>query len=293
MAGSRFTILIVPSDSSELRKFKISSKFFSYGLITLTLLSVLAVGTIVHYVKIYRQAKAVEKVRQENESLRASLQQSEAVAQKLNRKITALSRLSAKLKAIAGLEHSPVQPQQPQTNTLGMGGVSLSEVPDPGQLKALEKRAEDLEQSLRGLQYYIETNKPFSTPSIPPATGFISSSFGSRLNPFTSLPDFHEGIDICNSFGTPVLATARGTVIHAGTLGNFGRTIEIEHGNGITTLFGHLSKIYVKVGQTVNRGEKIGLMGNTGMSTGPHVHYEVRIHDQPVNPKPYLSKIAG
>jgi len=107
------------------------------------------------------------------------------------------------------------------------------------------------------------------------------------------LPDFHEGIDICNEYGTPVLATAQGTIIHAGTLGSFGQTIEIDHANGITTLFGHLAKIYVKVGQEVNRGDKIGLMGNSGMSTGPHVHYEVRVHDQAVNPKPYLARRPG
>jgi murein DD-endopeptidase MepM/ murein hydrolase activator NlpD len=123
-----------------------------------------------------------------------------------------------------------------------------------------------------------------------PAAGFISSSFGSRLNPFTNLPDFHEGVDICNDYGTPVHATAQGTVIHAGSLGSFGQTIEIQHENGITTLYGHLAKIFVKVGQDVSRGQKIALMGNSGMSTGPHVHYEVLIHDQPVNPRPYLTR---
>jgi len=288
MEDSRFTILIVPSGRSELRKFKISSKYLSYGLITLAMLCALGIGTIVHYVKVYKQAKIVEKVQQENANLRASLEKSEVLAQKLNRKISSLSRLSARLKAITGLGRSPLKEEQAPAG--GMGGVSLSQAPDPGQLMALEKKAELLEKNLKGLQSYIDTKKPFSTPSIPPAPGFISSTFGSRLNPFTNLPDFHEGIDICNSYGTPVLATARGTVIHAGSLGSFGQTVEIDHGNGITTLFGHLSKIHVKVGQVVSRGERIGLMGNSGMSTGPHVHYEVRVHDQAVNPRPYLAR---
>jgi murein DD-endopeptidase MepM/ murein hydrolase activator NlpD len=293
MARSRFTILIVPNDSSELRKFKITSKIISYVLIVLAMVSAFTVGTVVHFVKIYRQAQRVEKVQQENALLRANLEESEAVTKKLNRKITALSRLSAKLKALAGLDHVAIQVDKPAVNTFGMGGVSFTQAPDPGQLKVLEQRAELVEQSLKGLQRYIEKEKPFSTPSIPPAAGFISSSFGVRVSPFTSLPDFHEGIDICNSYGTPVLATGNGTVIHAGPLGSFGRAIEIQHAHGITTLFGHLSKVLVQVGQDVTRGEQIGMMGNTGMSTGPHVHYEVRINEQPVNPKPYLARIGS
>src|SRR4029079_17076462 len=117
---------------------------------------------------------------------------------KLNRKISALSRLSIRLKTIRGLTQPLLKTQDESSTKFGMGGVSLSPAPDPGQLMALEKRAELLEQNLKGLQSYIQTEKPFSTPSISPAAGFISSSFGSRLNPFTNLPDFHEGVDICN-----------------------------------------------------------------------------------------------
>jgi murein DD-endopeptidase MepM/ murein hydrolase activator NlpD len=293
MGDSRFTILIVPSDRSELRKFKVKSKYISYGIILLAILCTLGVGTILHYLKVARQAQAVEKVQKENATLRASLEKSEILAQKLNRKISALSRLSVRLKAITGLTQPILKTQDESLSKFGMGGVSFSPAPDAGQLMVLEKRAEMLEQNLKGLQSYIQTEKPFSTPSMSPAAGFISSSFGSRLNPFTSLPDFHEGVDICNDYGTPVHATAQGKVIHAGSLGSFGQTIEIEHENGITTLYGHLSKIYVKVGQEVQRGEKIALMGNSGMSTGPHVHYEVLIHDQPVNPRPYLTRRGG
>jgi murein DD-endopeptidase MepM/ murein hydrolase activator NlpD len=166
-----------------------------------------------------------------------------------------------------------------------MGGVTSN----PGDLGVLENRAEMLEQSLKGLQSYIQTEKPFSRPSIHPTSGFISSSFGGRRNPFSNLPDFHQGIDISGDHGTPVISTAQGRVKIAGFYGSFGLTIQVEHENGMTTLFGHLSKVYVKPGEEVRRGQKIGLMGNTGMSTGPHLHYEVRINDQPVNPKPYLA----
>jgi murein DD-endopeptidase MepM/ murein hydrolase activator NlpD len=294
MGYSRITILIVPSANGSLRKFKIAYRYIYCGLISLAILSAIGVGTIVHTIKLYRQNRAFEEIRLENAELRASLKKSEIVTQKLTRKISALTRLSARLKAISGLaSFHAKKPQISTTTQLGMGGVTLGSVPNAGLLLALERRAETLEQNLKVLQSYIQSEKPFSTPSIYPAEGFISSGFGSRPNPFTSLPDFHEGIDISNEFGTPVVATGQGKVIHAGTLGSFGLTIEIEHENGIQTLFGHLAKIYVKVGEEVTPGEKIGLMGNTGMSTGPHLHYEVRIKEQPVNPRPYLTRRIG
>jgi murein DD-endopeptidase MepM/ murein hydrolase activator NlpD len=145
-----------------------------------------------------------------------------------------------------------------------------------------------LEQNLKVLQGYTQTEKPFSRPSLFPTEGFISSSFGARRNPFSNLPDFHEGIDISGDHGAPVHATAQGTVTIAHYYGSFGLAIQISHENGMTTLYGHLSKIYVKEGEAIRRGQKIGLMGNTGMSTGPHLHYEVRMNDQAVNPIPYL-----
>lgn len=283
MGDSRFTILVVPNANASLRKFKISSVTLFYAIIVLAIFAAIGVGTILQYLRIQKQAEAVRK---ENSELRASLKKSEFLAKKLNRKISALTRLSARLKAASGMPTLARKQQlEPQ---LGMGGVTFGQTPDPGQLAMLEYRAEMLEQNLHVLQSYIQTEKPFSTPSLIPTEGFISSSFGSRLSPFTSLPDFHQGIDISGNYGTPVIATAQGKISMAGYFGSFGQTIQITHENGITTLFGHLAKIYVKLGDEVVRGQKIGLMGNTGMSTGPHLHYEVRINEQPVNPKPYL-----
>ena len=281
MVDSRFTILIVPNAKASCRKVKISSRTLLYAFIILAVFGALGVGTILHYVRIFRQAQAAT---QENEELKASLKESEILAQKLNKKISALTRLSARLKAVAGMP--PLHARKQQLNSFGMGGVTLGG--NPQELADVEKRAEMLEQNLKVLQSYIQTEKPFSRPSIFPTEGFISSTFGARRNPFSNLPDFHQGVDISNSYGTPVLATAQGKVAMASYYGSFGLTVQIEHDNGMTTLFGHLGKIYVKVGEEVRRGQKIGLMGNTGMSTGPHLHYEVRINDQSVNPKPYL-----
>jgi murein DD-endopeptidase MepM/ murein hydrolase activator NlpD len=284
MADSRFTILIVPNAKSSCRKIKISSRNILYAFIILAAFGSIGVGTILYYLEIYRNAQAV---RQENVALKARLQESEVLAQKLNRKISALTRLSARLKAVSGMP--TLHARKPAPVSFGMGGVT----PHSEKLVTLEKRAEMLEQNLKVLQSYIQTEKPFSKPSLFPTEGFISSSFGGRRNPFSNLPDFHEGIDISGDYGTPILATAQGKVKMAQYYGSFGLAVEIEHENGMTTLFAHLAKILVKPGEEVRRGQKIGLMGNTGMSTGPHLHYEVRVNDQPVNPRPYLVRRAG
>jgi murein DD-endopeptidase MepM/ murein hydrolase activator NlpD len=127
-----------------------------------------------------------------------------------------------------------------------------------------------------------------STPSIRPATGWISSRFGYRESPFTGLREFHKGLDIANRKGTPIIATADGTVTFAGSKGFLGKLVEINHGHGMITRYGHLQKILVKRKENVKRGDTIGYMGNSGRGTGPHVHYEVLLHGIPVNPKKYI-----
>lgn len=130
-------------------------------------------------------------------------------------------------------------------------------------------------------------------PSIWPVTGILRSGVGLRQNPFGgSSVEFHKGQDISAPTGTPVNATADGVVVIAGWLRGYGKGIYIDHGNGISTRYGHLSRIDVAVGQTVKRGEHLGLVGSTGRSTGPHLHYEVRINGQPTSPLPYLPSIA-
>lgn len=121
-----------------------------------------------------------------------------------------------------------------------------------------------------------------------PVTGTITSPFGWRSNPFGGAPDFHQGLDIAAPTGTTVTAAATGTVILAQWYGGYGNYILIDHGGGYSTGYGHLSAIYVSVGQKVKRGQAIGAVGSTGQSTGPHLHFEVRIHGKPVDPAPRL-----
>jgi murein DD-endopeptidase MepM/ murein hydrolase activator NlpD len=135
---------------------------------------------------------------------------------------------------------------------------------------------------------------PSNIPSIWPVMGALRSGVGTRSNPFGgSSIEFHKGQDIAAPIGTPVMATADGTVTIAGWQRGYGWVVYIDHGNGISTRYGHLSRIDVAVGQTLKRGEQLGLVGSTGRSTGPHLHYEVRINGQPVSPLLYLPQLTS
>ncbi|MDR2851053.1 MAG: M23 family metallopeptidase [Desulfovibrio sp.] len=149
-----------------------------------------------------------------------------------------------------------------------------------------------LEEVLQqGLLRALRNNRGIlaSMPSIWPTAGFISSSFGPRSSPFNGRSsEFHKGLDINNRIGTPVVAPAQGTVVLVALDGAYGNSLEIDHGGGIITKYAHLQRWAVKEGQWVKRGEIIGYVGTSGRSTGPHLHYEVRLNGMPVNPMRYI-----
>src|SRR3954447_7761931 len=129
-----------------------------------------------------------------------------------------------------------------------------------------------------------------ATPSMWPVAGWLSSSFGTRRDPFTDASDFHPGLDISADYGQPVLATGDATVTTAGRYGSYGNLVMLDHGFGITTKYGHLSRISVVEGQRVKRGDIIGLVGSTGRSTGAHLHYEVWMNGRLTNPMTLLTR---
>ena len=134
---------------------------------------------------------------------------------------------------------------------------------------------------------------PFVRPAgLPVRTNAISSSFGTRWHPLLGGYRFHAGIDLAAAMGAPIFATSSGTVAAAGWCGGYGNCVTIDHGDGCFTLYGHLSRVDVATGQRVGSGQALGLVGSTGNSTGPHLHYEVRINGRPVDPVPYLRGAA-
>lgn len=166
--------------------------------------------------------------------------------------------------------------QEPQI--AGEGGPETSEMPEPR--NELETQIRELEQLSRDSE---------QTPSIYPLTGKINDDFGARRNPFGGASsEFHSGLDIDGEKGAPVVAPANGVILKAGWSGGYGNMIEIDHGSGLTTRYGHLSQIEVEIGASITRGQLIGKVGSTGRSTGPHLHYEVRIDGEAVSPHSYL-----
>lgn len=166
----------------------------------------------------------------------------------------------------------------------GEGGIFVDPPADASfemQLQRLEDMLERMDD-LRGTAERL----PLADPK-PPGT-VRTSTFGVRSDPFLGRAAMHTGIDFAGAQGTPVRATGEGRVISAGDQGGYGLAVEVDHGNGVTTRFGHLSRIDVGVGQTVTPGTRLGLIGSTGRSTGPHLHYEVRINGEPVNPQRYI-----
>jgi hypothetical protein len=141
----------------------------------------------------------------------------------------------------------------------------------------------ELWESLRERQSLLA-----ATPSIKPTRGWFTSKFGYRISPFTSRPVMHNGIDIAAAPGSPIVAPADGIVSFAGYDPGYGKLVSIDHGYGVVTRFGHTSQIFVEVGQKVSRRDVIASVGNTGRSTGPHLHYEVRVNNVPVDPYNYV-----
>lgn len=141
-------------------------------------------------------------------------------------------------------------------------------------------RMEALERSVDGLPQ-----------ALPASLEFISSGFGYRADPFTGGADFHPGLDFKGPYGAPIFAAARGTVSFVGQRSGYGNVVEIDHGNGLVTRYAHMSGFRTVAGRPVMPGEQIGLIGSTGRSTGPHLHFEVRVNDHPVNPRPFLEAV--
>ncbi len=219
----------------------------------------------------------------------------------LKSQLTELNSFEKQIRIIANLEQRTDDPD----NIFGVGG-SLPEDIDAGiplteehnslmremheQIETLHDASilqrEGLQSLLEGLQ--DQQNVLAATPAIRPTSGWTTSTFGYRISPFTARREFHKGFDIASRAGTPILATADGVVTSVGNKGLLGKTIVIDHGHGFVTRYGHCEEFLKKRGEKVKRWEPIAKVGNTGRSTGPHVHYEVHLNGVPVNPHKYM-----
>ena len=218
----------------------------------------------------------------------------------LKSKLVELNNFEKKIRIIANLEK-----KDSQDGLFGVGG-SIPEDLDThipltqrhnSLLRDMHEQVDQLHtasinqgQGFETLFKYLndQQNLLASTPAVRPCQGWTTSRFGYRKSPFTGRREFHKGLDIANRKDTPIITTADGVVAYSGPKGLLGNMVSIDHGHGMVTRFGHINKILVKRGQAVKRGDIIALMGNTGRSTGPHVHYEIHLNGIPVNPEKYI-----
>jgi murein DD-endopeptidase MepM/ murein hydrolase activator NlpD len=227
------------------------------------------------------------KIERENTRLRVENEKQRQQLENLENRVDAIEDTSRRIAEISG---APVEDEgesrQQGTSERGAGGPLVAM--DAAAIAAVETRAVELEQELRA--YESALRERARIPSIWPVVGGeTTDSFGGRRDPFGGgSSEFHSGQDISAERGTPVYAAGIATVKFAGTQSGYGQIVILDHGGGITTRYGHLSKIEVVAGQQLARGELLGRVGSTGRSTGPHLHYEVRINEEPVNPRAYL-----
>ena len=275
-----YTFLISPSRTSKVRQLSIHRNLIrgaAIGLLACLALILYGVVRLAQHEVLNLRYLAVKS---ENESLKQANDAYENSYARLRGQISYVEDMSKELARKAKMEHSPEIDE-----LVGIGG--------PETVVALDKAADHLEREVRHINDRLRTDilRLASIPRGLPVSGYVTDGFGMRRNPFSGEGrEVHEGLDIAVDFGTPVTATADGLVIYASPHAGYGNLVIVYHSNGITTRYGHLSRITVEAGQRVSRSDQVGNAGSTGRSTGPHVHYEIRENDQSVDPLRYTGQ---
>ncbi|MDL1985008.1 MAG: peptidoglycan DD-metalloendopeptidase family protein [Deltaproteobacteria bacterium] len=293
----KITFFILGNTGSIIKRTTVSR-----GVITCLTISI-AVCLILFSIVIYDYLNKQEKIVNQQEEIVNQRKQLKAFAADINSlksKLVDLKDFEKKIRNVADIEEDA-----DQENLFGVGG-SIPEdfdtqIPITEEYNSLIREMHEQTQqfnlaainqkkSFESLFNNLEDQRNLlaATPAIRPTDGWISSTFGYRTSPFTGLREFHNGLDIATQKGTPILAAADGVVTFAGTKGLMGKLIVIDHGYGMVTRYAHIHKMLKKRGDAVKKGDTIALVGNTGRSTGSHLHYEVHLDGIPVNPAKYI-----
>jgi murein DD-endopeptidase MepM/ murein hydrolase activator NlpD len=288
MTQQSFTLIVVPHAKARFRKIQVPVRLAKWSAAVCVAGGIVVSAMLAHYFWIKVEVDELKRLRVENQSLQQKAKTYEQNVGKLQERVVSLQKTVDKLGVMAGLDQVPPGESE---KIAGVGGAASSEsiAPslDPGfSLGSMARDVQDLTQRSEKLESFYRDQKILlaSTPSVWPVRGYLSSRFGNRLDPFTSQPDFHSGIDISTPLGTKVLAPADGVVVTTAEKGAYGNSIIIDHGYGMVTRYGHLSGYAVRPGKRVKRGEVIGYVGSTGRSQAPHLHYEVWVREQAQNP---------
>ena len=303
MTGGRWTLLLLRDEQSPIRQISVSKwavRLLVGGLTALAVILVAIAATIGVDGAAHLRAS---RLTLENETLSQELSSIQARVNGMEGRLGSLSTMDSRLRLLAGLDSIDPEVLQvgiggpgtssPQLNSLWSVDSTLSKAAFAVRydLNVLERKAGLLRESMDEAtdSLIAHTDLLESTPSILPTAGIISSPFSkSRYHPIHQSPLPHEGVDIAAVMGTPIFAAAKGVVTKSEWAPGYGQMIELDHGFGYTTRYGHASRQLVRVGQRVTRGDVIALVGNTGIATSPHLHYEVRVQTKPVNPLNYV-----
>lgn len=311
MTSRFFTVMIVPERSATAKSFKIKRQsIINIGIFSFTLLA--AIATLgVHYFSTLDELQGTQELRNEKRQLESQLITMRSKVAYIERSLERIEQFDVKVRAITQLNDAE--------RNLGMGPLgSLESGDQPSvlfasgerigysdepldsaltarilstKIDALHERADEEEKEISSLSRYLDYQKVLlrSTPSIWPLHSRMkTSAFGIRRDPYTRERVMHKGLDVGAPEGSELFAPADGTVIWVGPRGGYGNAVIIDHGFGVQTHFAHMSGFSVKIGDKVKRGSQIGMIGNTGRSTGPHLHYEVRLNGIPQDPTKYM-----
>ena len=281
------TIIFVPHARAKFRKLKVSHRLL-FSLISIVTSSLcLSTFFSVQYFTSLSQTHELSKLRHENKELQTANEQFGKSVESLRNQLTTVEDRTRKLAIIAGIT---TLDEASQGGSGGLRNDERTENPYRDDVDKMSFRSHSLAKDLSELEekFVAQSRMLSSTPSIAPVRGILTDGFGGRSDPFTREPGQHNAIDISSAVGQPIRSPADGIVVKAEWASGYGNVIFISHGYGYSTRYGHLSSFATRPGQRIKRGDIIGYVGSTGRSTGPHLHYEVRVNNNPVNPLEYI-----
>jgi murein DD-endopeptidase MepM/ murein hydrolase activator NlpD len=303
MTGDSWTFLVVRDENSPVQQYTISTRRLRAILIAASVVTVAVLGVVLSSsVEGFARIEA-RQLRAENRALESELARFDGRMQELEGALDQVAANDANFRSIAGLEVIDPEVLQAGVGGPGLGSPESSPLWAVGSatakstfaaaydLSALERRARLLSESLEEATDSVLAHRSLleSTPSILPTAGWLSSRFSqARMHPIHNRLMPHEGVDISAPTNTPIFAAAKGRVLRAGWIVGYGLAVEIDHGYGFSTLYGHASALIAQPGEEVLRGELIARVGSTGISTSSHLHYEVRVNGIPEDPTTYI-----
>lgn len=298
--SKKYTVIFIPDNSSNARRFGIRSGTLWISALCIVSLFFLSIVLIRDRAALEASISQLSPLKSRAAVHKQILERFGNRLEDLDSSLASLKKMEDQLRIMASLK------PRKEEGKIGVGGISKDDLPTqliglaPSErqyVTRLNRQFLDLEQRVseqgRGFSDLVslfreKRNLLAYTPSILPTRGWFTSGFGRRISPFTNRKEFHAGIDIVARQGTPIISPADGLVIKASRDSGYGNLLEIRHMQGIVTRYAHTQKFLVRPGQRVKRGDTIALVGSTGRSTGPHLHYEVRLNGVAVNPLLYI-----